>query len=168
MSEEKINLPRHAEVEREEAVALLCKIDDPVLMVLRMHLYTEYLLERLIACKLKRGDRLLDHGSLSYHQKLQVVASFDYVLDAYITALGHLNKLRNQFSHELHRSISFADVDKIGRPLGGRYTKLKRESRDDIVETTRRLFTGICGGLYAYLEKLEDQQHVDVNHEKKK
>ena len=50
------------------------EINDPILMLLRFHLYTEYLLERFLICFMRRGDKLIDNGKLSYHQKLILIS----------------------------------------------------------------------------------------------
>ena len=102
-------------------------IDDPILLVLKAHLYSEFLLERIILGRLQRGDRVIEKAKLTYFQKLALVDSFDCLPDWAVSSLRNLSKLRNQCSHELSKDIAEIDVTRIGSPLGKKFTEFKNE-----------------------------------------
>lgn len=120
---------------------------DPVMLILRAHLYSENLLERLIGVKLPRGDKVIDNGNLTYNQKLILVEAFDCLEDAIISSLKNLNKLRNQCAHELQKKITEVDVTKIGSSLGKEFTRFKREAKFDQATLLRSVIDYICGYL---------------------
>jgi len=133
--------------------------NDPIMLVLRAHLFSEHLLERLINFRLPRGDKLVENGNLTYHQKLVLIESLDCVPDAIASSLRNLNKLRNQCAHELHKKISEADITKIGSPIGKNYTLFKREANFDNVELLRKIIGYIAGYLTATCFSVE---HPDL------
>lgn len=101
------------------------KSHDPAYMIIRVHLLTEYYLERLIGLLLSRGDRVIDDGSLTYYQKLILANSFDILSDKTIQCLKGLNKIRNRCAHEIDKAISMSEVELIGRPLGRTCTEYR-------------------------------------------
>lgn len=142
--------------ELAEYHATCAQINDPVLLILRVHLYTEYLLERMILARLPRGDRVLEDGNLSYAQKLSLVSSFDYLKDNFITSLRNLNKVRNRCAHERQKEITIADIELIGRPFGNEFTKIGKEEHDNILACLKRMLDGLCGGLAGLTHVLEE------------
>jgi hypothetical protein len=119
--------------------------NDPIMLVLRAHLFSENLLERLINFKLPRGDKLIENGNLTFHQKLILVEALDCLPDSVVSSLRNLNKLRNQCAHELHKKITDGDVTKIGSPLGKDFTRFKREAKFDEAVLLRSVVNYICG-----------------------
>jgi len=99
--------------------------------LLQFHLVFENILERIIVKVLKRGDRLIDKGNLSFSQKLILVHSFDIISDPYIQALRHLNSLRNKISHDKEAIVTLDNFDLVGRPLGKAYINIKRKYKND-------------------------------------
>ena len=99
--------------------------------ILKFHLLFENILERIIVNVLKRGDRLIDKGNLSFSQKLILVHSFDIISDSYIQALRHLNSLRNELSHDKGAIVTLGNFNLVGRPLGKAYTNIKRKYKND-------------------------------------
>ena len=67
------------EQELAEIRELFGGIADPMLLVLKVHLYTEHIMERLILAALPRGDRVLEGGNLSYAQKIALVSALNCV-----------------------------------------------------------------------------------------
>lgn len=122
---------------------------DPVMMVLRGHLYSENLLERLIIIKLPRGDKVVESGNLTYHQKLILVEAFACVSDAITSSLRNLNKLRNQCAHDLQKRIADSDITRVGSALGKTYTKFKRDANFDDAMLLRRIIDYLIGYLTA-------------------
>jgi hypothetical protein len=100
---EQTDQPLITERERKELDELFGGIANPTLLILRVHLYTEHVMERLILANLPRGDRVLEHGNLSYSQKIALVSAMDCVGDPFVTGLRSLNKIRNACSHERQR-----------------------------------------------------------------
>lgn len=132
---------------------------DLIISVLKFHLLSENLLERIVLGTLKRGDRIIEKGNLSYYQKLQLIDSFDLVKDSHIQALRHLNSLRNKCSHKKETKITLEDVDLIGRPLGKEYTTIKRKHKNDlekiVIDTFVIIYKGILCNV-AIIEIIED------------
>ena len=118
--------------EADELKAALGAADDLLLPLLKFHLWAEQLLERLISANLKRPDRILHEGRLSFAQKLMLVHAFDVVDDAGVGALRVVNSLRNDFAHTKDRILGVSDVDRIGQPLANDYRAIKREHGGDL------------------------------------
>ena len=112
--------------EAEELRSALGAVDDASLPLLRFHLSAEQMLERIIAGRLTRADRLLESGRLSFAQKLMLVHAFDVVEDASVTAMQRVNSLRNECAHVKGKQLAESDVDRIGQPFGKEYADLKR------------------------------------------
>ena len=128
---------------------------DSVALILRAHLFTETLLERFITARLSRGDKLLEHGNLSYHQKLCVVEALEILKDSVISSLRNLNRVRNQCAHELSKRISEADIARIGNPLGAEYRRLKKEADFDEVKLLQILIYYLGGYVEGVLNETE-------------
>ena len=137
------------EKEFEKFQSAIGSESDPTILVLRAHLFSENLLERLINFKLPRGDKVIENGNLSYHQKLVLVESLDCIPDSIVSSLRNLNKLRNQCAHELNKKISDGDVTRIGSPLGKEFTRLKRKSKFDDAILLRSVINYVCGFMTA-------------------
>lgn len=141
---------------------------DPTMLVLRAHLFTENLLERLITFRLPRGDKVIEGASLTYHQKLVVVDALDCIPDPVVSALRNLNKLRNQCAHELDKIITDGDVTRVGSPLGKEFTRFKREAKFDETVLLRKVIDYVCGYLTAHCHLCEHPELVLEAKEKSK
>ena len=130
----------------------------PVLVVLRLHLLTEYYLGRIIQTELPGGDGVLSDARLSYHQKLILVSSFDILDDVTLQCLRHLNKLRNECAHAYDKEITASDVERVGVPLGESFDKYKREFGKSILELLSAVLKHICSRLAAYAKIVESQR----------
>jgi len=130
-------------------------INDPILLILRVHLYAEYLLERIISSYLPRGDRVIDSANLTFFQKLNIVDSFDVISNSAISSLKNLNKVRNRFVHELERELTFADISQIGRPFGKEFNKLRQKYGDDLNICLISILNYLCGFLTAQMASIE-------------
>lgn len=137
--------------------------DDPTMLVIRTHLFSESLLERLITFYLPCGYKIIEGGNLSFHQKLSLVASFDYLPDSIVSTLKNLNKLRNECAHELNKKITATDVTRLGSPLGKRFTQIKREAKYEEKVVLRNIIAFICGILTGHCHKLENSHLVPQN-----
>ena len=132
--------------------------DDPVATVLKFHLLTEYLLERIIKIYLPRGDKLVDSSSFSYANKLTVVDSFNVIPDEQVSSLRNLNKVRNRCSHELNHEISNSELERIGSPLGKEWTNIKRE-KSCVSSRMGHLFALLSIKLNYEIRELEEYHH---------
>lgn len=138
---------------------------DPTMLILRAHLFSESLLERLIALKLRRGDKIIDSGSFTFAQKLILAEAIDSLDDSIATSLRNLNKLRNQCAHELGRTITAADVTRIGSPIGKYFTKLQRETNYEPVSTLRVLLSYVCGYITGVCNAIEEAHAAEYHSE---
>lgn len=129
---------------------------DPTVLVLRAHLFSENLLERLLRLKLPRGDKLVQSASFSFSQKLLIVEAMDVLNDAAISSLRALNRLRNQCAHELGKSITDADVVKVGSPLGKVFTEIHRHNTYDSVGTLRGIIDYVIGFVTGACHAIEE------------
>lgn len=153
MSEQSEDPDREREL--AEFVSTCRGIGDPILLVLRVHLYTEYLLDRLIMATLARADRVLDDGALTYAQKLSLVAAFDCLRDTDVTAMRNLNRVRNRCAHERQKTITLADVELIARPFGDLFARTRKERNDDVGKCLNDVLAWLCGGLAYDAHRLE-------------
>ena len=141
---------------------------DPTMLVLRAHLFSENLLARLLTFNLPRGDKVIDSGNLSYHQKLVIVDALDCVPDAIISSLRNLNKLRNQCAHELNKKITDDDIRRVGSPLGQKFTKLTRDAKFDEVSILHNIIIYVCGFLAGRCHRSEHPDRTLPKSAKKK
>ncbi len=134
--------------------------DDPVMMILRAHLFMEYYMDQLIIAGLERGDIVLERKP-GFIQKLILVQALNCLPSRIIDSLRGLNTVRNNCSHVMDYQILEQDVDKIGSPLGKEYLKDKAEYKNDtkalLVDTLIGLAAPLVGNTRRYIEKsLED------------
>jgi hypothetical protein len=87
-------------------------IGDPISRILKCHLLSEAVMDRLIQLAFKpNGDAILS-ARLSYSQKLDIVSRTmlfeDYPLipELAVGSLRKLNRIRNRLSHELGASVT--------------------------------------------------------------
>ncbi len=146
---------RIIEQDVKEFAEILKERDSLIFPFIRFHLLTENILERIAICELKRADRILDKGNLTYHQKLCLVDSFDVVEDIALQALKNLNTIRNKFAHTKTQNISLDDIDRIGRPYGKTYSKLRGSLGNNLEKLIERTFILIFKDLVACVYKLE-------------
>ncbi|MCG2584142.1 hypothetical protein [Massilia sp. TS11] len=136
---------------------------DPIMLILRAHLFSENLLERLINFRLPRGDKVIENGNLNYHQKLVLAEALECLSDPIVSSLRNLNKLRNQCAHELHKKITEGDITRIGSPLGKNFTRFKRDAKFDEAALLRKVVDYICGYISATCFGVE---HPELNEPK--
>lgn len=129
---------------------------DAVLSVLRVHLLTEYQMERIFHLILPRGDKVAD-ASLSYAQKISLLEALDTVNDRTVQCLKNLNRVRNRCAHEYEKVITAADVELIGRPLGKEHTEIRR-AYEDIGEYLHEVLSRICRDISREVFTLESAQ----------
>ncbi|HUV66797.1 MAG TPA: hypothetical protein VMW24_23115 [Sedimentisphaerales bacterium] len=127
---------------------------NPVLSVLRAHLLTEYYMERIFHLMLPRGDMLSD-ANLSYAQKISLLEALAKIEDRTIHCLKNLNRVRNRCAHEYDKTITQADVELIGRPLGREHTEIRRKHVDDVTCYLREILFCICRNVTGEIYALE-------------
>jgi hypothetical protein len=135
---------------------LVGKQRDPVMMLLRAHLYTEAVMEDFIRLRLPHGQVMIEETRLEYHQKVLLVEALG-ILDArLIAALKALSKVRNAFAHKIDKELSVDDVSQIGASYGKMLKKLKQiDGGSDTKKTLRMLLSYICGRLDEALHDLK-------------
>ncbi|MCK4394397.1 hypothetical protein KAX17_15960 [Candidatus Bipolaricaulota bacterium] len=135
----------------------------PILSVLRIHLLTEYYLERIINLQLPRGDKLLGNTNLTYAQKLGLVEALTVLDDKAVQSLRNLNRIRNRCAHEMNREITLADIDLIARPLRGEHTRLRRNYAAQLPEYLRQVLSALCRGVVGILFGLEELKLTPID-----
>lgn len=159
-----MNKPENYEERREEGYKRYSESvdveDDPIMLVLRAHLFSESILEEIIRLYLARGDRVLEQGNLSYNQKLTLVHSFDKLGDNIFSTLKNLNKIRNECAHQLDKNISEADIRRIGSPLGKNYTRIRKRFNYQETEILKGILAYVTGSLQASAQIEEDKIEI--------
>lgn len=129
--------------------------DELVNMILRSHLLVEYYIDQLIMVSMPRGDLLTENSRITFAEKLKILKALDifssksqYLIDS---ATG-LNQVRNSCSHTLDYSISEADIDKVGKPMGTFYLKSKSANYTSL----KQLVLDTLMHLIAHLDGLTD------------
>jgi|688.fasta_scaffold08170_7 hypothetical protein len=90
--------------------------DDHVAWILRCHLLSEVILDKLIELALQPNGNAILSLRLSYNKKLDLISkcvlSDDYELvpEIVIQSLKKLNKIRNRLAHELGATVTQQDV----------------------------------------------------------
>lgn len=157
-----------AKVEFQKFKLAIGEEADPTMLVLRGHLFSENLLERLIRLKLPRGDIVVDAASFSYAQKLLIVEALEVVPDSIAASLRRLNKLRNQCAHDLGRAVMDADVVRIGSPLGKQFTAFHRGNKYDPISTLRSVLDYVVGFVTEVCHSEEEVRVVEQEAKEKR
>jgi len=100
--------------------------NDLLIYVLRFHLLTENMLERIIRASLPRGTSLVRDARLSYAQKLAVVNALGIIDEKIIIALQRLNSLRNTCAHKRKMKVTIKEIDPISEPFGEKLSIVRR------------------------------------------
>ncbi len=115
---------------KEEVQELFFQIDEsiqaglgdnprPIDEVLRVHLLTEAVMEKLIRLALRESADAVLSADLSYRQKLMICGSLKLdngqplLLSDVKGSLGKLNKLRNNVAHDISHLTTRDDVEKL-------------------------------------------------------
>jgi len=119
-------LPKKSKVLVTNLIKSLFSIDEPLHLVLVMHLYSEVMLDAIIRKKMTNSKEILEY---SYFQKIQVLHALGTIDSTLENDLKTLNRLRNNFVHELHYDIAEFDLTKFS-DMKGIYKKknYKRKS----------------------------------------
>lgn len=87
-------------------------LDDPVLRVLKCHLLSEIVLDKLLTLALEPNGHAILSVRLSYAQKLNVASrcilaeDYDLLPDFVVGSLRRLNRIRNRLAHELGTTVT--------------------------------------------------------------
>jgi hypothetical protein len=109
--------------------------NDLLIYVLRFHLLTENMLERIITGSLPRGANLVQNTRLSYVQKLAVVDALGIIDEKLILALQRLNALRNSCAHKRKLKVIIKEIDPISELFGEKLSTVKPDPDQDPQKT---------------------------------
>ena len=123
--------------------------------LVKVHLFAERLLDRLIASQLHDASQLLKKGHLNFHQKYLLVRAFGVLNQQATDGLKKLNEVRNKVVHDIGFHVGEADVELIGRTQGRRYTAIKNEHSDFLPGQLWEVAKLICIGLSATLHNTD-------------
>lgn len=80
--------------------------------ILKGHLFIETILETLLKRNLKNPEELLKQ-QLSFSLKLNLVSSLGILPNNHIGAIKALNKIRNNYAHNLNYHITIAEINQL-------------------------------------------------------
>jgi hypothetical protein len=121
--------------EKREVSDALSFAPDLVMIVLRLHLLIEYLMDRVLEAALPRGKEVTKKSAnLTFAQKLAVANASALFTLQQVDFVAQLNSLRNECGHTRGRRITFEDIDRMGRPLGREYSDLRGEQSNASLE----------------------------------
>ena len=92
------------------------KQGDPVSQILKCHLLSEVLLDKLLALALEPNGEAVLSAQLRYAQKLDIASrsvlteGFSVLPDFVVASLRQLNKIRNRLAHELGATVTKEDA----------------------------------------------------------
>ena len=92
------------------------RIGDPVSRILKCHLLSEAVLDRLLELALEPNGEAVLSARLSYNQKLAIasrsvlIKDYELLPDYVVGSLRKLNQIRNRLAHELGASVSREEV----------------------------------------------------------
>jgi hypothetical protein len=132
------------------------KAGSPSGEVLIAHLFSETLLDRIIAKRLPGGAKFLEKGKPTYAQKLLLAEALNNLSDDVAQSLTQLNKIRNQLAHNFGRNLTDEDIQHIGSPLA-MFGQLKAKFQP----ADRRMLLGVtlsalCATLSAFTSAAEE------------
>jgi|CXWL01.1.fsa_nt_gi hypothetical protein len=132
---------------------------DPILILLRAHLYSEAAMKNLIQLRLPQGQVVVNkEARLTYSQKLLLVQALGILDPRVIAAFKALNKVRNEFAHDIDREFTFHDVLRIGDSMKEEFEKDRQHHGTDTVGVLRSFLCYICGGLDGAIDLLNELQ----------
>ena len=109
---------------------LIFSIDDPLHLTIRSHLYAEIMLNAIIQKNFKKPEKIIN--TFSFLQKIQLLYALGKLDNNLFADLIHLNKLRNNFAHNLRYDISefnfsqFSDLNDVYKKKDYRQKSAKR------------------------------------------
>jgi hypothetical protein len=84
--------------------------DETVSLVLKTHLFAEYLIEGLLSEHLGDNAVPILQLELSFYQKLSLISSYELIPDYVVGSLRRLNRLRNKCVHTFNLKPNREDV----------------------------------------------------------
>lgn len=131
---------RREDIDFDKFIKATSPVDELITMVLRVHLLSEYYLDRILLTKIPRADIFFEKARPTFASKLSLTKSFSFTARDILDSLKRLNDIRNKCSHDFNYSVSEADIDMVGRPFGKKYTKIKNEHGHKLNELAKMTF----------------------------
>lgn len=163
MPETKDTLLKLTALRYKNLVLMMDKVRDNdtlIAEILRVHLFTEFLLEELIRLVFDDKSEAILSVGLRYNQKLELASKLELVKeykllpDYVVGSLKKLNKLRNRIAHQLNESVS---DDEIKELFVGLEDELPYADVSQLGPTTamKRYLTFIYGHMLPKYESIE-------------
>ena len=89
--------------------------NDPVIVVLKGHIYLEYVLVRSISSHLPR-PKAVDFDRMNFVGKIGLARAFG-VADLFLDACLVINKVRNKIAHKIDYELNRKDVDELVKAM---------------------------------------------------
>jgi len=80
---------------------------DELTIVLKAHLFAEFLIDHIIKEKFSRPKRILNY---TFYKKLEIIYSIDLIPNYLYKNILFLNKMRNKYSHDLDYRINPKEI----------------------------------------------------------
>jgi hypothetical protein len=129
----------------------LVNFGDELQVAIRCHLAIEHHLINVIESELKYPNEF-STSKLNFRQKVELAIALGKIDKGMKGTFLSINKLRNQFAHDMHKKITEQEMDEL-------YSTLNSQSREALGKTNYSegdaisKFGGIFLVLYAYLTK---------------
>lgn len=125
-------------------------LDTPLGVVITGSLYLENNINRLLTLLLEKPERIL---KLRVAQKLDVLEALGEVPAESLHRLRGLNKMRNQFAHDLEHQVTYKDIAQLKVP-----TLDKVRWNKDNLDTIKFAFSFAMGTIHAQVLTLEEKK----------
>lgn len=104
------NLPKKSKSLVMNLIKDIFKIEEPRLLVLKVHLYMEIIVNEILKKNLKQPE-ILDN--YSFYQKVNILKAIGIFNNSLSDDLLYLNKLRNHFAHDLRYDVAELDLSQF-------------------------------------------------------
>ena len=106
---------------------------DPMVLVLRCHIYIEYVIVRMIEAYIPFPQHLkIDR--LNFINKVNLAKSFGLHEEMYFKSCLEINRVRNKFAHEIEYQVSKEDVAKIYNSMPDFLSEFAQKKADDFCQ----------------------------------
>ena len=119
-------------------------LDELDYQFIKVHLFSERLLDQIISAQLNDARRLLEKGNLTFYQKLLLVEACLVLDKQTLDCLKVISGVRNKVVHDIEFHVGEAEVEAIGRTFGSLYTEIKRDHAHSLAHKLWAVAVHLC------------------------